>query len=193
MHCSMTGHDYPEFSDGIWDDGEWISWDWINGQIHRQEVQSRYPSADPELVAVFERLVEVAVDHKALTGKYLQIWGELGELFAEVQFGLKRHRAHTQGSDGRLGNDFVEVKTISPEKSALKVHVKRAGNFNKLLVVKISEDFEFEARMIDRRQLGKGTGKFARISWGKAEDGQADADVESRSVFATRTALPPPS
>ena len=168
MRCSMTDREYPEFSDGIWDDGEWISWDWINEQIYRRELQSKYPNSDPHLVEVFERLVEVAADHKALTGKYLQIWGELGELYAEVQFGVRRHRAaHTKGSDGRLGNDFVEVKTISPEKSASMVHVKRAGNFNKLLVVRINEQFEFEARMIDRRQLGKGKGKLARVSWGR--------------------------
>ncbi|HEY6641896.1 hypothetical protein [Povalibacter sp.] len=89
----------------------------------------------------------------------------MGELFAEIKFGLKRHRAHAQGSAGKLGNDFVEVKTISPEKRAGRVHVKRAGNFNKLLIVKITEDFEFEARLIGREALGKGKGKLARFSW----------------------------
>ncbi|HZY17524.1 MAG TPA: hypothetical protein VFE82_03535 [Ramlibacter sp.] len=170
----MTGREYPEFSDGVWDDGEWLSWDWINEQIYRQELAQKYPEADPEVIEVFERLVEVALDYKMVTGKYLQIWGELGELYAEVKFGLKRHRAHTQGSDGTLGNDFVEVKTISPEKTAPKVHVKRAGNFSKLLVVRISEDFSFDAKMIDRRDLGKGKGKLARVSWAKGGDAGAD-------------------
>jgi len=174
MRCAMTDREYPEFSDGVWDDGEWISWDWINDQISRQERAEKYPDAEPEVVEVFERLVEVAVDYKGATGKYLQIWGELGELYAEVRFGLKRHRAHTQGSDGKLGDDFVEVKTISPEKTGSKVHVKRAGNFNKLLVVKIGEDFSFEAKMIDRRALGKGKGKVARVSWGRTGDAGAD-------------------
>lgn len=54
---------------------------------------------------------------------------------------MKRHRAHACGSDGKIGNDFVEVKTISPEKTDGKVLVKRAGNFNKLLVVKSDENF----------------------------------------------------
>lgn len=31
MHCAMTGQKLNDPSDGIWDDGEWISWDWING------------------------------------------------------------------------------------------------------------------------------------------------------------------
>jgi hypothetical protein len=161
----MTDRDYPEFSDGVWDDGEWISWDWINDQIYEQELRIEYPTAAPELVSVFERLVAVAEDHKFLTGNYLQVWGELGELYAEIKFGVKRHRPKTQGSDGKLGNDFVEVKTISPEKSAHKVEVKRTGNFSKLLVVRINEHFEFEGRMVDRKALGKGPGKVARYSW----------------------------
>jgi hypothetical protein len=89
----------------------------------------------------------------------------LGELYAEIKFGVKRHRPKAQGSDGKLENDFVEVKTISPEKSDYKVEVKRSGNFSKLLVVRINEHFEFEGKMVDRKSLGKGTGKLARYSW----------------------------
>jgi hypothetical protein len=170
----MTGREYPEFSDGIWDDGEWISWDWINQQIYDQEVRAQYPQADPGLIDVFERLVEVAADHKEVTGKYLQIWGELGELFAEIKFGIKRHRPKAQGSDGKLGNHFVEVKTISPEKSAQRVQVKRAGHFSKLLVVRISEEFEFEGRLVDRSALGNGKGKLARLSWSSTRKPQTN-------------------
>ena len=171
MRCSMTGLPLSDTSEGIWDDGEWISWEWINGQIYKQDLESKYPKADPALSEIFERLVDLAADHKSLTGKYLQIWGELGELYAEVYYGLRRHRAHAPGSDGKLGNDFVEVKTISPEKSGSDVHVKRAGNFSKLLVVKITADFEFRSMLIDRRELRKGPGKMARVTWDR------DADV----------------
>ena len=69
------------------------------------------------------------------------------------------------GSDGKLGKDFVEVKTISPEKDSEQIIVKRAGNFNKLLIVKISEDFEFEHKMIDRSKIKKGKGKQAKVKW----------------------------
>src|SRR5690606_25160855 len=106
---------------------------------------------------------------KELTGRYLQIWGELGEFYAEVKYGLKRHRAHAPGSDGKLGNDFVEVKTISPEKGGDSVSVKRAGNFNKLLIVRISFDFEFESLMVDRESLRKGAGKNVRINLAAAD------------------------
>lgn len=165
MRCSMTDREYPDYTAGVWDDGEWISWDWINGQLHEQELRAGYPHADPRVVMILESLLDSAMEYKEATGHYLQIWGELGELYAEVKYGLKRHRAHAQGSDGKIGNDFVEVKTISPEKAGGQVLVKRAGNFNKLLVVKIDENFEFQARLIDRRALGKGTGKLAKFKW----------------------------
>ena len=80
-------------------------------------------------------------------------------------FGIARHTPGTKGSDGRLGNDWIEIKTISPEKANESTQVKRAGNFNKLLVVKISEFFEFEAKMLDRKTLGKGKGKHIKIRW----------------------------
>jgi hypothetical protein len=151
--------------DGIYDDGEWISWDWINGQLHEKEIRQEYPQVDPELAMLFEDLVGNAADYHAMTGRYLQIWGELGELYAEVKYGIQRHRPHTQGSDGKLGKDFIEVKTISPEKDGGTVQVKRSGNFNKLLVIKIDRHFNFEGRFIERRKLGKGTGKHASVSW----------------------------
>ena len=95
----------------------------------------------------------------------LPIFGELGELYGEAKYGIKRHKPFTQGSDGRLGNDFVEIKTISPLKSNNTVLVKRAGNFSKLLIVKISEDFAFKSKMLERKSLRKGTGKHIKAEW----------------------------
>jgi hypothetical protein len=164
----MTGRPISDTSDGIWDDGEWISWDWINGQLHDQELQAEFPEADLDIVKVFEDLIYSAREYYDLTGRYLQIWGELGELYAEIKYGIARHKPGVAGSDGRMGNDWVEVKTISPEKGNEKAVVKRAGNFNKLLVVKISDNFQFESKIIDRKQLGKGKGIHASYTW-KAE------------------------
>ena len=165
MRGARDGKELGGSSEGIWDDGEWISWDYINEHIHAEERQKAFPSAEPELIDLFDRLVEVASEYKIKTGRYLPLFGELGELYAEITYGIKRHRPHAPGSDGKLGNDFVEVKTISPDKGRQKVHVKRAGNFSKLVVVRISSDFDFEARMIPRSALMKGAGRRASISW----------------------------
>lgn len=165
MRCAMTDREYPSYTDGVWDDGEWISWDWIHGQLHRQELQRQYPKADPVIVEAFEGLVDAAYQYKSATGRYLQIWGELGELYAQVRYGVKLHKPHTRGSDGKLGNNFVEIKTISPEKFKQRIDVKRAGNFSKLIIVRVDDAFEFQSLILDRKAIGKGVGKIARVRW----------------------------
>jgi hypothetical protein len=193
LRCAMTGQVLRDTSEGIYDDGEWIGWDWINSQIYKNELREEYPAADPDLAELFEDLVENARHYHALTGRYLQIWGELGELYAQVKHGITLHRPHTQGSDGRLGNDLVEVKTISPEKIGRRVQVKRAGNFSKLLIVKISTNFEFESRMIDRRELKKGTGKHAHFQWKTATPRPFPSQLAAPAALPERTPKTVPS
>ncbi len=139
-------------------------------RIDNAETLLGHSSANPQLVAIFDNLVDSAKSFYKLTDRYLQIWGELGELFAEIKYGIKRHKPHTRGSDGRLGNDFIEIKTISPEKKGDKVKVKRAGNFNKLLIIKIDKDFSFKAQLIARKYLSKGEGKHATALWKDNEE-----------------------
>jgi hypothetical protein len=165
MRCSMTGKPISGMGDAIYDDGEWISWDYINEQLYQQDLAEEYPEADLVVANIFEELVMIARSYYEHTDRYLQIWGELGEFYGEIKYGIERHPPGTPGSDGRLGNDWVEIKTISPEKETPNVQVKRAGNFNKLLIVKIDEDFLFESKLIDRKSLEKGKGKHARTSW----------------------------
>ena len=167
----MNGRLYRDSGEGIWDDGEWISWEWIDEHLEERELMKQYPHASLELIEAFHAIVDSAIRYYNATGRYLQIWGELGEIYAEVQYGLKRNREYAPGSDGRLGNDHCEVKTISPLKIGKNVHVKRAGNFNKLIIVHIDKDFKFSSKIIDRKSLSKGQGKFIRASW--AEDNGA--------------------
>lgn len=156
---------YRDSSEGIWDDGEWISWEWIDEHVEERELMQQYPKAPLNLIQAFQSLVESAVNYFEVTGRHLEIWGELGEVYAEVKYGLKRNKQHSPGADGRLGNDHCEVKTISPRKSKKSVQVKRAGNFNKLIIVHIDENYNFSSRILDRRELGKSDGKYARAAW----------------------------
>ena len=162
-YCAYTRLPIENVSDGIFDDGEWISWDYIASCADTQHETKAHQEIDLELSQIFDSLVHTAAAYKDHTGRYLDIFGELGELYAEIELGLKRHKVNAAGSDGRIGHDFIEVKTISPLKQCDTVRVKRSGNFSKLCVVRISENFFFEARMIDRRDLKKGDGKYASI------------------------------
>src|SRR5690606_5040697 len=170
--CSYTGKEIEGCSDAIWDDGEWISWEYIDQFVGSSEFPPPVFEGFPEdydkfgeLPDIFDDLVESAKRYKEITGRYLSIWGELGEYYAELQYGISRHKPYAQGSDGRIGNDHIEIKTISPEKGKKGIRVKRSGHFNVLVVVKISPNFEFESRWIERKQLKKGQGKEASLSW----------------------------
>lgn len=162
-HCVFTGLPITSPSDGIYDDGDWISWEFILGLNPEDSAQGPKGLVDGDFY--LDSLVAIARKYLSETGRYLSIWGELGELYAEAKYGLKRHRAYAEGSDGRIGDDFVEVKTISPEKSEHVVQVKRSGNFSVLIVVKIDSDYNFQAKWIERRHLVKTTGKFAKYKW----------------------------
>ena len=165
----MTGSPMKDISDGILGDRDWVSWNWIDQQIYGQDPNIEFPKVNISVAMGFKDLLEAALSYKEVTGRYLQIWGEIGELFAEIRYGIKRHRPGTEGSDGRIGNDWVEIKTISPEKGNNRIRVKRAGNFNKLLIVKINESFQFQSRLVDRKRLKKGSGKYASLLWSSVE------------------------
>lgn len=154
---------YNPFEPFHFEDFGFSSEDWQ--ELDNPNLSDNDLSLNTELSIIFNNLVYSAQSFHSLTGRYLQIWGELGELFGELYYGIKRHKPHTQGSDGKLGNDFIEIKTISPEKSQDEVRVKRSGNFNKLLIVKIHEDFSFESQLIARKNLPKSDGVHVKATW----------------------------
>ncbi|KPL69292.1 hypothetical protein SZ64_14975 [Erythrobacter sp. SG61-1L] len=153
----------------IYDDGEWITWTEINEHLERQELQEAYPNGDIELVPIFESLLATAADYHNLTGRHLQVYGDIGELYGALMYGLKPHRNYAQGSDGKIGNQFVEVKTITPFKSSNTVCLNMKRNFSQVLIVKINKDFEVGAKLIDRKALPKARGDKLTLAWDQFE------------------------
>lgn len=152
----MTGRPIQNYGDGIWDDGEWISWDYIN-----QQIDDRQPEG-----GLLEDLIIVAKEYFEDTGRHLPIYGEIGEYYAARRFGIDLHEdPKAQGSDGRLGNALVEIKTITPMRNSRHVRVKKSGNFGYLVIVKIDADFRIDAKMISRKRLAKPCGDFYSVGW----------------------------
>lgn len=166
---------------------EWehISREWIDSQLEdapddalpaepRTPFQSRdgFPFSTLEQIEIFHDLVDCATRHFENTGRYLQIWGELGEIYAEIKFGLRRHGTHEAGSDGTIAGRLVEVKTISPEKTNDRVLVKSQGDFEQLLIVRIDRDFQFKGKLFDRSALKGASGKLLR---GRLKDDMSNA------------------
>lgn len=166
---------------------EWesIDRDWIDSQLEgasedsslssapgtRLQSRDGFPFSHLAQAELFYDLVDCAARHFKNTGRYLQIWGELGEIYAEIEFGLRRHRTHEAGSDGTIAGKLVEVKTISPEKAGDVVLVKSQGDFEQLLIVRISRDFQFQGKLFDRSDLKGASGKFLR---GRLKDDASD-------------------
>lgn len=153
----------------IYDDGEWITWTEINSHLERLEFQNRFAHLDVDLVSIFQKLLAAAQDYHRLTGSHLQVYGDLGELYGSITYGIRLHRNYAQGSDGKLGNHFVEIKTITPFKSNDAVTINLKRNFSKVLIVKIDADFEVAAKLIDRKALPKTRGDRLVLDWAAFE------------------------
>jgi hypothetical protein len=137
------------------------------GELFRS--RDGFPFSVIEQTRIFEDLVDCAERHFENTGRYLQVWGELGEIYAEIRYGLSRHGTHTAGSDGTIADRRVEVKTISPEKTSDCVLVKRQGDFEQLLIVRIDQNFEFRGKLLERSELKGIAGKFLKGRFKNAE------------------------
>lgn len=153
----------------IYDDGEWITWTEINSHLERLEFEARFPELKVELVPIFQGLLNLSIEYHELTGRHLQVYGDLGELYGAIRYDLKLHRNYAQGSDGKIGNDFVEVKTITPFKSNDSITLNLKRNFSKVLIVKIDQDFEVHGKLIPRKDLPKRKGGVLKIDWADFE------------------------
>ncbi|WP_033372985.1 hypothetical protein [Sandarakinorhabdus sp. AAP62] len=152
----------------FYDDGEWITWTDINAhlsQLERLELRARFPHINLNMLPYLRSLLDLAESYYDQTGRHLQVYGDIGELFGEVAHGLKLHRNYAEGSDGKIGNDFVEVKTITPFKNKSSVTINLERNFSKVLIVKINANFEISSKLIDRKSLPKTKGKLLRLDW----------------------------
>jgi hypothetical protein len=139
----------------------------LAGMLVRAKVsETRNPC--PELKDL-RRLLSLASELENEAGKVSPLWGRIGELYAAFRYGIRLSRKNAQGHDGRIGNDLVEIKTITPLKRKPFVRVKRAGNFNKIAVVWIRPDLQVEVRMVRRDRLTTGNhGSYFKLSWRRA-------------------------
>lgn len=179
MHEQGYGADEIALAAGIgyapWEEA-YVSRQWVDEELKgqspdsakllkpKEQFKSRdgFPFSVLEQAEILNDLVDCARRHFGNTGRYLQVWGELGEVYAEIKFGLCRHKTRQAGSDGTIDGRLVEVKTISPEKASDRVVVKSQGDFEQLLIVRISENFEFTGKLIDRDELTDGGGRFLK-------------------------------
>lgn len=149
--------------------------------------------ATPAMLEKFRELVEEAKGRR-LTGRPLsRALGDLGEYFAAIMFGIKLHAdPMAQGSDGFIGNDLVEIKTITPVKKRDRVTLNPAGDFDMIAVVKITADYQFGARLIHRRSLRIKQCRSIKLAWDDMLADAGERTLELNRRFPIVKAKPKP-
>ncbi len=162
--------------DGFYIDGDWLRWEDIPDEdddeftthAERLEYEARirweFPNAELAIVEAFRDLLAVTKNYHWETGLHLNTYGDIGELYGAIKYGIKLHKPYAEGSDGRMGDDFVEIKTISPLSKSDTKGIKMKGNFNKVLLVKVDKEFQVQGKMFDRKNLEKRRSKI-ELSW----------------------------
>lgn len=166
--CSILYSD----DDRFWIDGEWIApYDegTFSSEAERLEyeaqLKSDYPlAADVNLVHYYHELLELAEGYYRDTGRHLNVYGDIGELYGAIEYGIRLKKIYAQGADGLLGNDHVEIKTITPLSGTDRKELRRSGNWSKILLVKIDKIFDVRGYMLDRKDF-PGKGQKVRIKW----------------------------
>lgn len=158
--------------DRFWIDGEWIALldeDTFSSEAERLEYDAQlkwdFPRAsDVNLVPYYLELLDLAERYFRDTKRHLNIYGDIGELYGAIEYGIRLNRPLSQGADGRLGNHHVEIKTISPLSGSDCKELRRSGNWSKILLVKIDNQFDVRGYMLDRNDF-PGKGQKVRIKW----------------------------
>lgn len=89
---------------------EWVSRSDVEEQLQYQEWRAKYPNAIRHLIPCFQDLLALAESYHLETGRHLDVYGVIGELFGAITYGIKLNKNCAQGADGRLGNDHVEIQ-----------------------------------------------------------------------------------
>lgn len=100
-----------------------------NGQLAEQEARTRRETefsaeVQPQGTEVLGLIAE-AIEEEKGNSERSPLWGKIGELYVTERFGVVLSREHAQGHDGRLGDDLVEIKTITSRKHRSFVRVIR--------------------------------------------------------------------
>ncbi|MDX8350051.1 hypothetical protein SLH49_18835 [Cognatiyoonia sp. IB215446] len=149
----------------MWTDDQLLSWGDINDPAQAAQIRQSFPDADPAYIKAFQGLLRTVREFEAATSRHLQIYGDIGELYGAIAHGIVLHRRNAEGSDGRLGDNFVEIKTISPFKNWKAVTVRMDRHFNRLLAVRVMGDFSVQGAMVSRSDLPKPDGPELILEW----------------------------
>jgi hypothetical protein len=173
----MPLHPQAPSEDAVWEDGKWLPLidvhdnDQDSPLINLDHPAPVVPQTHAKRAAVFEALLLNAQKHLKLTGRHLDIYPDIAELYATLAHGFTFARSDTPGAEGRLGDDHYTVKVIAPTNTTETVTLNMADNFSHLLVVRITPGFHVTSRMVARKDLPGTSDQMRKIRWSALPQG----------------------
>ena len=143
-----------------WDTGDWIAWYRTPTGIDDRPCNAAAQDPMARLTALHLSLLRAAKGYYVLTGEHLPVYRQIAHVHAALYCDLPLEpAARTCDKTG------VEVLCLPPHRPDNFVEVDLSRPFGTLIVVRISDNFTCEARMIQRRALGDhGEGKI-KVRW----------------------------
>lgn len=150
-----------------WDSGDWI--DWHRKIAARDESPCAAPSADPRarLHTLRTRMLQCARTYFELTGKHLPIYEGIARIHASLAFDLPTKDPAACDIDTAP----MQLITIPPHGAHDVFTVDFAAPFCCLIVVRITDSFLSEARMMPRTALPDRSDRPVELRWGDLPNG----------------------
>lgn len=81
-----------------------------------------------------------------------------------------------------MGDDFVEIKTITPFNEHDRACLRLDRHFSKVLLIKVSADFGLSGRMFDRKDLPRRKGGPLWLNWNDVSGDEAHIELADLAV-----------
>lgn len=158
--------------DAVWTDGKWLplidprdTQEPLNPLVNFDHPAPSVTFDAARRTALYDSLLTTAERHHKLTGRHLNVFGDIAELYATIAHNIRFGRNDEAGREGRLGDDHYTVKCISPNNTSDTVNLDMSGNFSHVVVVKITADFRVSGRVIARKDLPGSSDQLRKLRW----------------------------
>ncbi|MGZ9808836.1 hypothetical protein ACXN5S_00045 [Pseudoroseicyclus sp. H15] len=158
-------HELELMDDLLWDAVDTARRGPFDPTLGEQELARIFPKADLALVPIYRDLLALAEEFQMFTGRDLGLWAQIGELYGAITYGISLDREGGRSTGGTLEGERIAIRTIAPGAEDEAVLVDRAEAFDKLLIVRIGENFQVRGQMLPRHALPAGESAELRVCW----------------------------
>ncbi|ABG32831.1 hypothetical protein CEP88_06255 [Roseobacter denitrificans] len=143
-----------------WDTGDWIEWHRTSLGVDHRPCAAAAQDQQAQMTALHINLLRAAKGYFEMTGHHLPVYPQIAHVHAAIFCDLPM-----DGPDRTCAQTGVEVACLAPHSPSDEVEVDLSHDFVTLIVVKISDDFTAQARMISRADLPKSKDGPYRVAW----------------------------